>query len=505
MSLGGILFLVVAVLLLFGFIYLIAISARSWGVLHTILLCVLFIESWTFLYFSAGVHSERLKWLQQATTQRREADTLQTKVRELAWVGSSAPGAPGESLLTVSGDLRRLTYDRGRVWRNVTKLQTQGNQVRLRLGSAASAPAAGTDALDPDAAPAAPAAAAAVGSESLPVAMVVYAFSAREVEIPLITDLANSNEVVRNRHSPPKIPDRFIGEFTVAESNAGELLLRSTRPLAPEQQQLMQAEDETEWILYELLPIDSHTAFAQLESQPTEDEIFGHMSPEALEELFASVPDTDSRRQRLIDSYARDGGPANQDDPPLSVWVRVEMLKDHTVDVDSQEEANATVGGFFDSSGRAVDVRLKRAEGGQVVVEQGKQIVVDQVTAQDLIDRQIAKLISRIYVRPLNAYEKAFSHLVVRRDEVDKRTLVYQREMAVLQEANQLGQAMISERQVENQRLTADLNQTGRERDFISQQASSMVDRLQQARSQAAQLFRDLQSEHDRRLQAAAQ
>jgi hypothetical protein len=28
---------------------------------------------------------------------------------------------------------------------------------------------------------------------------------------------------------------------------------------------------------------------------------------------------------------------------------------------------------------------------------------------------------------------------------------------------------------------------------------------LQQARSQAAQLFRDLQSEHDRRLQAAAQ
>lgn len=509
MSLGGILFLVLAIIALFVFIYLLVYSAGNWGVLHTLLLCFLFLECWGFMIFAAGVMRKRVGALAEYAKNKDDLDKLSADINKLTWGDPSAVSEELDSVVAYKSQLRRVTMDRGRVWRHVTLLDQTDNQFRLELAApttpaapiaAPAAPAATTPAATPSPATPAPGttsapaqptapvqpAASTIPSatfEGLPVNMVVYGFAE-----------AAQSPVGQASENDQAIPDFYLGEFKVVNYQARQVELRPTAPLEPNQIAYIQDGKANTWTLYEMLPLDGHQAYAAPESKPTLEFIFGRMDKATLEKLFASVPVEDSRQQKLIDRYLRDGQKAAADDPPDSVWVRIELLKDYVLDVDSTESANATVGGYFDSSGRSIDVRMKRGEGAKL--EALKQLVVSEAVYKDLTDKGIAKLIERIFVRPLIAYEEAFSQLAIRRQTAIDHIALYERDKNVLTNSNALGQAMIADSQIEKQLLSQDLAMYQKEQSVVKSALAAMEAKLQQTKAELSHFYRELHARH---------
>ena len=474
MTLGGIVILLLLVVSLIIFIYLIVISARGWGVLHTVMLCFLFIECWVFMVFTAGVLHRRVGWLEQAfkletKTVKAEADT-----ERLIWGGENiAPDEP-DSVVLARGELRRLTADRGRVWRRLELVSSDAGTYKLEMKTAAPAQDLAAD-------PAAPAAAAAPADAalSLPANLVVHCFAEETNE---------QNQA---------LPNYYLGEFKVTTSQAGQVTLSPTLPLEPAQIEMIKSGGATTWALYELLPLDSHTAFAAPGSKPGTDEeaIYGRMDKEALSTLLQRIPD--GRRDVVLEDYLRDGSKAKPDgsDPIASRWVDVKLLKDYSIDVDGVD-AIATELGFFDSQGRSVDSRLKRKEEGdlKLTAEINKRILLKSEAADKLIASGTAQLKFPYFVRPLIDYQEAFNSSYVRRHEVNERIALYQREAVELTKANSAGQEMISFRQIENQQLTSDLGNFTKEVEVLKKEVVLVEEELAARKAKIAEMYRQIQA-----------
>ena len=473
MTLGGIIILLMLVASLIIFVYLLVLTARGWGVLHTLLLSFLFIECWVFMVFSAGVLNRRVGWLEQASKLEEKATKAEAETAKLTWgnfeYGADLPSA----VVPVQGELRRLTADRGRVWRRLELVSSDAGVYKLEM----SVPAAPAGDLGADAAAPAPAAAPADAGSSLPANLVVYGF-AEEVNA--------QNQA---------LPTFYLGEFTVTASQAGQVTLSPTLPLEPSQLSYIKSGGATTWALYELLPLDSHTAFAAEGSSPKDGEIFGHMDEEKLNALFQNIPE--DRRAKVVQEYLRDGTRGNDSDPVPTRWVQVKLLKEYAIDVDSEQEAIATELGFFDKSGRSIDVRLKRSEeegGVKLPADLNKRIVLKSEAADKLIADGIAELTEPVFVRPLIDYQEAFNRSYVRRHEIRERIALYQRETAELNKANQAGQEMISFRQVENQQLASDLGNLSKEVDVLKKEVTAAEQLLVSTKAKISDMYRQIQS-----------
>jgi hypothetical protein len=474
MTLGGIVILLLLVASLIIFIYLIVISARGWGVLHTVMLCFLFIECWVFMIFTAGVLHRRVGWLEQAHKLEEKTLKAEANAERLTWGGENiAPDEP-DSVILAKGELRRLTADRGRVWRRLELVSSDAGAYKLEMKTAAPA----QDLIAGD--PAAPVAAAAPAdtATSLPANLVVHCFA----------EEANEQNQA--------LPNYYLGEFKVTASQAGQVTLSPTLPLDPAQVEMVKSGGATTWALYELLPLDSHTAFAAPGSKADDQMLFGRMDEASLDSLLNRIPD--DRRQKVRDDYLRDGTAAKPDgsDPIASRWVNVKLLKEYSIDVDGVD-AIATELGFFDSQGRSVDSRLKRkdVEGDlKLTPDVTKPIVLKSEAADKLIASGIAELVTPYFVRPLIDYQEAFNSTYVRRHEVSERIALYQREAAELTKANVAGQEMISFRQIENQKLTLDLGNYKKEVDVLKKEVVLAEDKLAATKAKISEMYRQIQT-----------
>ncbi len=472
MTLGGIVILLLLVASLIIFIYLIVISARGWGALHTVMLCFLFIECWVFMIFTAGVLHRRVGWLAQADKLEKKIVKVEADVERLIWGGENiAPDEP-DSVVLAQGALRRLTADRGRVWRRLELVSSDAGVYKLEMR----APAAAQD-LSADPAAAVAAAPVVDTATSLPANLVVHCFA----------EEGNAKNQA--------LPAYYLGEFKITASQAGQVTLSPTLPLEPAQTEMVKSGGAATWALYELLPLDSHTAFAAPGSKPDENMLFGRMSEEELAVMLQRIPE--DRRARILDDYLRDGQKAKSDgsDPPASRWVNVELLKDWSIDVDGVD-AIATELGFFDSQGRSVDTRLKRknAEGDlKLAAGNTKPIVLKSEFADKLIASGIAKLRDPYFIRPLIDYQEAFNSTYVRRHEVGERIALFNREAAELTKANAAGQEMISFRQIENQQLTSDLANYKKEGDVLTEEAALVEGELAAMKAKITQMYRQVQ------------
>ncbi len=471
MTLGGIIIILLLVVSLITFIYLIVITARGWGVLHTLLLLCLFFESWTFMIFSAGVLYRRGGWLKQAQTLEKRAVDAEAQTLKLTWGDFEGNPDAQVAVVPVQGELRRLTADRGRVWRRLDLVSQDSGVYKFEL--TAGPAVAADDLAAPD--PAAAAVPVDAGS-SLPANLVVYGF-AEELD-----------EQGRG------LPNFYLGEFSVTQSQGSEVTLTPTLPLQQHQLEMIKTGGAQTWTLYELLPLDSHTAFAAQGSQPTDEAIFGRMDEETLTNLLADVPEP--RRDAILRSYLLDGQRADDSVPARARWVRVKVLKEWDIDVDSQEEAIATERGYYDKSGRSIDVRLKRGDDGRVklTVDENKRIVLKSEVADDLIAKGIVELIEPVYVRPLIDYQEAFNHLYVRIHEVGEHISLYQRDTAEMAKANQAGQQMISFRQLENQALTDDLGHYTAEIGVLNEEVKLAAEKFTVAKASISAMYRAIQA-----------
>lgn len=482
MGLGGILFILAVLVSLILFIVFIVKAARAWGAFQIVLLSIIFIECWVFMVFTAGVHQERVL---ATVTASKEAKRLKDAVNGLDLLRYGNASDPDDSMtavVPVQGKLDRLTIDRGRVWRQVTFIQhTPGqgkDQVQLSLRAATvSAPA---DPNNP-----APAPAPAAAGRSLPANMVLYGF----------------HEQTTPEGQP--LPTYYLGEYKVVSSDeaTGTATLESTRSLQKFQQERMKAGTES-WTLYELLPIDSHTAFTAEGSSPSDDEVFGRPDEDKLKELLAGVPE--EAMKAVMESYLNDGKRGGEADAPETAWYLVNLTKDLKRDVDSDQNADATLSGYFDQSGRAIDIRLKR---GEVVsldpsTLKDNRIVVIESEAKKMVEEGVAQLVQKVYVRPLNDYEELFNNLSGQEFEVTEKIRYYQHQSSLIDTANQDGQTMLTERQKEKQMLEADLSNYKKEIDVLNAAVAEATNDLETLRKELSRMYQEIQGRRDKLVSA---
>ena len=476
MSLGGILILLLLLVSLIVFIYLIVVTARGWGALHTVLLCFLFLECWVFLAFTAGVQSKRVRFVKEAKLAEDRALNESKRTRTLLYGDFDPTSQNLDAVVPVRGMVRRLVAARGRVWRELTYLQeSNGNYLVEFVAKAAAANPEAPLGEDPAATPAA-AANVASNAESLPQELVVYAFASQ-----------------LNEQGLP-YPVFYLGEFQVAQKQAGQVTLKPTLPLLAQQQQYIASGNATTWMLYELMPVDGHEVFAEPGSSASDTELFGHMDREKLEAMFAQVPNENGLRDQLVDAYVRDGTPTNPQGNLAGLWVQINVRNNIAVDVDSQEVANATIGSYFDTIGRSVDSRLKRENPTVELTPEmnTERIVVKEEVAQALIASGKAELVQRFYVRPLNDYEDAFNYTIVRSAELRDRIDVVTRDTGEMKSANDLGNQMITFRQVEHQKLVSDVENINREVAALNELVQTATTELSTLKQQMSKMYRTI-------------
>lgn len=472
MGLGLILFSLTILIALTFFIVFIVKTARQWGALHVILLSILFIESWVFLYFTAGVQYERVRATRDTYKFREEAVAAIERGRVLRFGKPSDPADSLEAVIPVQGQLERLTIDRGRVWRQLTFANANIPENRIQLVLQATRPSAteGDGAEQPVAA--APQSSVGV---SLPQELVVYAFEEKLTE------------------EGYPLPVYYLGEYRVTRSDpaTGEIDLTSTLPLDAIHRARIE-QGAASWTLYEMLPIDSHTAFSAAGSLPNDETIFGRPDEEDIRKLMQQVPES------LVNSYLKDGQKATDDDRPETIWEQIKLLAEYEIDVDSDQNADASVSGYYDQVGRSIDVRLKRNEPVILVPDQlnDNRIVVLENVARDMISRGLAERIQRIYVRPLNDYLGLFNNIHAKRFELDERVKYYDYQNQLMDQANQAGQNMLTVRQKENQLLSADLNGFQKEIQFLNSAVVQADAELEKLKQDLSKLYRAIHDHH---------
>ena len=475
MSLGGILFILAVLISLILFIVFVVKTARAWGALHIVLLSVLFIECWVFMVFTAGVHQERVKATIAAAKELTRLTTVLAEVDKLRYGLAGAPEEALDAVIPVQGKLDRLTIDRGRVWRQVTFIQQSKvqdkDQVRLSLQSAVvSAPA---DPNNPAAATPPPSNA----GRSLPQNLVVYGF----------------HEVLSDTEQP--LPSFYLGEYKVVavEESTGSVTLEATRPLNPLHLNRIQQGTES-WTLYELLPIDSHTAFVAEGSQPSDDMIFGRPDDAKIRELMADVP------EEIVATYLNDGQKPREVDGPETIWNLVKLEKEFKQDVDNDQSADATISGYFDGSGRSIDVRLRRGEA--VVLDpsslRDNRVVFIESEAKKLIADGTAVLDRPVFVRPLNDYEEIFNVLADRAFQLTEKVKYYQHQSSLVSQANQDGLTMLTERQKEKQLLDADLGNYKKEVAVLETTVIEAIAELDKLKKELSRMFQEIQGRRDK-------
>lgn len=474
MSLGLIIFSLLILVALTLFIVFIVKTARQWGALHIILLSILFIESWVFLYFTAGVQYERVRATRDAFRFRQEAEQAIERGRALRFGSFRDLQDSLDAVIPVQGQLERLTIDRGRVWRELAFANLKGNSVELGLR----APRARSADDDFESQPAATVPSA--GGVSLPQNLVVYAFEEKETE------------------EGYPLPVFYLGEYRVTKSDSasGEINLESTLPLLEMHRSRIEQGSAVSWTLYEMLPTDSHLAFAAPGAEPNDEAIFGRPDEEEIRKLFDGLPEF------VVNSYLKDGQKASDDDRPETIWEQLNLLTEYTVDVDSDQSADATVSGYFDQVGRSIDVRLKRNEPVSLIPGElrDNRIVVIENVARDLVNRGVAERVQRVYVRPLNDYLGLFNRAHSKRFELAERIKYYDYQNQLIDQANQASQNMLAIRQRENQRLNSDLGGYQKEIQFLNSAVVQADAELEKLRKDLSNLYRALHQYHRQHL-----
>lgn len=493
MDIFGMLVWLVVLISLVVFIILLVKGFKAWGTAHTILLTILFIEAWTFLFFSGSVTHQRVALTKSHDTLMEKVAKL-TKQVDLEMLGDRLdPSLNLEKFVPLSNEVNRLALERGRVWRGARRQAAppakQGDptlyavQLPPNVSNLPVAPPADAANAGGGAAPAVPVVESALTPDS-----VVYAFGEAMSPVGLL-------------------PVVYLGEYVVVSNTNGLATFRTTAPLSPAQQAAINA-NET-WAIYEVVPIDSHVAFAAEGSSPEEDAIFGRMDKTKVAELLGIDPalaDADlvtlsgaeAAKAKLLQAYLNDGGRAPEKTQDSSMGYRITFTQDHSIDVDSREQRNAMEGGYYDLSGRSVDARLKRDVEEPVLFQTGDTYVFDASAAKELEKLGVATLGERIFIRPLNDYEFAFRDTRRLTTRARQDLLLISRELEEVNRTNVVAIDQELKRSEENRRLKMDKSQYDKEYSVISEVAANLANEVQSKTKELDEIYGSIIEFHDR-------
>ena len=236
--------------------------------------------------------------------------------------------------------------------------------------------------------------------------------------------------------------------------------------------------------------MDSHDVFAQMDDK--EKRMLG-MSKEALAEYLPNVFNWPADRyDKFLDSFARFNRDATEQDSPDDTWVLVKFLKKHAIQVDSDSPESLLSGEarYFDSSGRALEARLRRGEDGNVTFEIGDTGIFDLDTADTLVSDGVCEKVKPVYRRQLHDYTRFFRETYFRLRELDESILRQRRDTEILVglKVNTEGQA--AARTAERDKLASDLMGFSKELAEVTAYTQAMDAEWEKTRARLSELYR---------------
>ncbi len=485
MEISGMLIWATVLVSLIVFIVLLVKAFKSWGVVHTILLTILFIEAWTFLFFVGGVAHYRIVYTKLHDTLAEKVDGLLKSV-EMEMNGDRLdPKLNLEKFSPLSNELNRITLERGRAWR--------GAELQKMTPATAKTPATAVFQLPaivsnlPIAAPAAGAAAAtATVDPGLEVDSVVYLFGEElEPNIGLV-------------------PKNYLGEFVVTEVKELVLTMRPTTPLTKAQETTVTGSPS--WTIFEIMPLDSHTAFAAAGSSSEEEAEYGRMDKELIakdfESAFNNIPEEMKTKitEGILEAYVNDGAPAPDQTPPEALGRRVKFLKDYSEGVDAKGDLLPLKGGYHDTQGNMTDARLKRdpdSDAG-VVFKIGTSHVFDKQTAERLEAQGVVELGASVFVRPQNDYAFAFHE--TRRMEIKAKqdTMLITREFREAERSTKVALEQEQNGEETGTKLRLDKAQYEKEVEVIADVSNELETLINAKKAELSQLYGSIHALHDK-------
>jgi hypothetical protein len=403
------------------FIFLLVMCWKTWRILHILSAFFLFAALCAFLAFSSFVLKTHAAWRKhyethKVTIAKEEAEQIKLLQGDLIAVQQTE-----ECIRSARAKLADEELDRGRVWRECTPMA-----------------AVDADTFRVKTVPASQPAGQAPEPSGIAVPLVLYVFAEKESK------------------DGWKVPGYYLGEFAVDEATDTEVTISAAIPLDPDQIQRIQQGGAT-WALYEVMPVDSHEAFAQMD--PAEKRLMG-ISKEALAEYFPNVFNWPAEQfDKFLETFARFNRDVTDQDSPDDTWVLVKFLKKHTIPVDSDTAQSLLEGEarYFDSSGRAVEARLRRGEDGTVTFEIGDSGCFDLYSATALIDDGICQKVKPVYRRQLHDYARFFRETYYRHRELDESILRQKRDTDILVALKTNVEAQAAAKQMDKDKLASDL------------------------------------------------
>jgi hypothetical protein len=454
--------LAVLVLLVIGVMAVAIMARREWKWFHITSAISLMILCVIFLFPTAGALKSRAAWNMTYRDQEKLVSELTREVRMFE-AGNPLDPANVDGVMALNQRLAKASLDSGRRWRNLRKTNVANNQVTLQIirdegvvGVPQDVPAEGADA-------------AAVAPKA-PLAdkeTVVYGFA--EFVDPE-TQIA--------------IPGVYLGDYRVVSSTDTQIVVAPTSPLTPAQEQGVNQSQQ--WSLYEMLPLDSHEVFLELTSSPTEDNLLGTVDREAVTRHLENRV-----RPETLAAYMEDGRRLLDKDPPLSRWMKVELLTPYQLDVDNPGVPSAVIDrGFFDGNGRALDARLKRpASAGPVIdFKKGDILVLSEEAGETLIKEGVCKLLDRFYLRPLNDYRFILRRVQLEIADLKSRIEELNFENEVLQRTLDVNNGIFVKEQDRKDKLEKDEKQFIIERQSIAKHVDTLTHNVAKTKEQMRQL-----------------
>jgi len=370
-----------------------------------LILSVLFMP--VLLYFSMRTLKTYESWGTKAQSMAKNVEQTEAANKILASGEPGEGGAPG--IRQLRADIQRVVADRGRVWFGIKKAGRPNADGSIRVQ---------TD---------------------------LQLLQARPGTVPFQVAVTADTLVFAFDDAPPR-PGQpsgpFIGQFKVTARDDNAATIMPTEKLSPDEAKRLASLGP--WTFYEQMPVDNHQTFAGLDGK-------------ALAELLPS----ESRPE-----YQRDGAKAQVNDPPASVWTRVEFTQAHELDVD----------------------------GGKVAYEPGEVILLDRGSAAQLMERKIVKEspdaqgVANFFQRRLRDYSYLFREFYRQRTALETDLARDQNNLESIKGALADAQAEETFIKASNADLRADLKQLQRDAAAAKAYAKKLEGRLAALKQEVAQV-----------------
>lgn len=436
------------------FIFLLVMCWKTWRILHILSAFFVFAAACTFLVLASLVLKTQAAWRSHYEAHVVALDKQRAEETKLVHGDLTVVQQSEDNIRDLRARLNDETHDRGRVWRECTPMAAV-DAVTFRVRTV-------PPNQPQDEAP---------EPNGITERLVLYVFAEKE------------------HKDGWKVPGHYLGEYAVMEATATEITISSLLPLEPDQIQIIQKGGAT-WVLYEVMPVDSHEVFAEMDE--AERRLVG-MNKDALAEYFPNTFNWPAERyDKFLDTFARYNRDITDDDPPEETWVLIRFLKEHTIPVDSDTPQSLLEGEarFFDSSGRALDARLRRGDDGNVTFAAGDSGFFDLDTANALIEDGICEKVRAVYRRQLHDYARFFRETYFRHRKLDESIQRQRRDTETLVGLRNNVEAQQAAKQMEKDKLASDLAGFRKELSEINAYTQALTAGWEASRSRLSELYR---------------